>query len=61
MLGAVVEMVDRPSVDPVREAIRETVPDGTEDLNEQAFDRGRTAVQDGELDHPAEQRQEVSP
>lgn len=43
MLGAVVELVELPRVDAIRAAIREVVPDGTEDINETAFDRGRTA------------------
>lgn len=61
MLGAVVEMVDSLPVDPVRDAVRETVPEGTEALNERAFDRGRKAVQDGELDRSAAEIQEVTP
>ena len=61
MLGAVVEMVDSLPVDPVRDAVRETVPEGTETLNERAFDRGRKAVQEGELDRSAAEIQEVTP
>lgn len=61
MLGAVAELVDTLPVEPVRDAVRETVPDGTEALNEAAFDRGRQAVDDGELDHPAEKLREVAP
>lgn len=60
MLGAVVEIVGTPPVDAVRAAIRETVPDGTETLNEEAFDRGRTAVENDELDHTAGDLQEVA-
>lgn len=59
MLGAVVEIVDSLPTEFIRDAVRETVPEGTEDLNEQAFDRGRKAVQDGELDEPAEKLREV--
>ena len=61
MLGAVVEMVDSLPVNPVRDAVRETVPEGTETLNERAFDRGRKAVQEGELDRSAAEIQEVTP
>lgn len=60
MLGAVVELVGEPPADIVKEAIRETVPDGTEDLNEEAFDRGRAAVTDDEIEYPAENLEEVA-
>jgi 2-oxoglutarate ferredoxin oxidoreductase subunit gamma len=61
MLGAVVELVGTPPAEAVRAAVRETVPDGTEDLNEGAFDRGRTAVDDEEIEHTADELQEVIP
>lgn len=60
MLGAVVELVDDLPASAVRDAIRETVPDGTQELNERAFDRGRQAVQDGELDSRTSDFTEVS-
>lgn len=41
MLGAVVGSMERPPAPAVRDAIREIVPEGTADLNEAAFDRGR--------------------
>ena len=59
MLGAVVEIVGTPSVEDVRAAVRETVPEGTEELNERAFYRGRKAVQDGELDGSSDEIEEV--
>lgn len=40
MLGVVMGMVECPDTEPVRRAIVETVPDGTADLNERAFERG---------------------
>jgi 2-oxoglutarate ferredoxin oxidoreductase subunit gamma len=40
MLGAVMDLVERPATEAVRHAIVETVPEGTEDLNERAFERG---------------------
>lgn len=55
MLGAVVEIVGTPPATAVRDAIRETVPEGTEDLNERAFDRGREAIEANEIDHTAEE------
>lgn len=61
MLGAVVELVGTPPADAVRMAIRETVPEGTEELNERAFERGRRAVEADELDHTAAELQEVLP
>ena len=61
MLGAVVEMGGTLPVEPIRDAVRETVPEGTEELNEKAFDRGRTAVQEGELDRTAAEIREVAP
>lgn len=51
LLGAVVEMVGTPSFGAVRDAVRESVPDGTEALNEEAFERGRTVVEDGDLEY----------
>lgn len=51
LLGAVVEMVGTPPSGAVRDAVRESVPDGTEALNERAFERGRTVVEDGDLDY----------
>lgn len=44
MLGAVVELMDRPSTEAVRTAVREVVPEGTEEMNERAYDRGREAL-----------------
>ncbi|MFB6069951.1 MAG: 2-oxoacid:acceptor oxidoreductase family protein [Halanaeroarchaeum sp.] len=44
MLGAVVELMDQPSVDAVRNTVRDVVPEGTEEMNERAFDRGREAL-----------------
>ena len=44
MLGAVVALVGAPPADAVRSAVLETVPDGTEELNEAAFDRGTDAI-----------------
>lgn len=61
MLGAVVEIVGTPPVDAVKDAIRETVPDGTEDLNEEAFERGRTAVAEDEIEHTVDELREVIP
>lgn len=46
MLGAVVELLGDPPVEAVRSAVRSTVPAGTEELNESAFDRGREARAD---------------
>lgn len=40
MLGAVIDLVQIPPADAVKGAIRDVVPEGTGDLNEQAFDRG---------------------
>jgi 2-oxoglutarate ferredoxin oxidoreductase subunit gamma len=59
MLGAVVGLAGLPPVEDVRDAVRETVPEGTEDLNLRAFDRGRTALEEGELDHDTEDLLEV--
>lgn len=59
MLGTVVEIVRTPPVDAVRDAIRETVPDGTVETNERAFERGRTAVENDEIQHSAEELQEA--
>lgn len=59
MLGAVAEIVGVPPVDTVREAVHHTVPDGTEELNERAFDRGREAVKDGEFGESVEDLREV--
>ena len=58
-LGAVVELLGTPPADAVRAAIRETVPDGTEDLNERAFERGQAVVADDELDYLGEEAREV--
>lgn len=49
-LGAVVELVGTPPVEAVRSAVRQTVPEGTEELNERAFDRGRSAVTNDDID-----------
>lgn len=49
MLGTVVELADRPPVEGVRDAVRETVPAGTEEVNERAFDRGREALVEGDV------------
>ena len=46
MLGATVELAGVVPVEDVRNAIRDIVPDGTERLNERAFDRGRSAIDD---------------
>lgn len=40
MLGVVTTLVDRPEPEAVRRAVVETVPEGTEELNERAFERG---------------------
>ena len=48
MLGATVEATDFVPAETVREAIRDIVPDGTEALNERAFDRGRRELDDPE-------------
>jgi 2-oxoglutarate ferredoxin oxidoreductase subunit gamma len=61
MLGAIVELVGSPPFEAVRDAVRETVPDGTEDLNEHAFERGRTAVDADELQYTADNTQEAMP
>ena len=58
-LGAVVELVGTPPAEAVGAAIRETVPDGTEDLNERAFERGQAVVADDELDYLGERPREV--
>lgn len=42
MLGAVVDLVGVPPVEAVEAAVRDVVPEGTEDLNERAFERGTT-------------------
>ena len=44
MLGAVVTLAGTPSVEAVREAVLEVVPDGTEELNGAAFERGTAAL-----------------
>ena len=44
MLGATVELSEVVEPSAVKEAIFDIVPDGTEDLNEAAFDRGRKAL-----------------
>jgi 2-oxoglutarate ferredoxin oxidoreductase subunit gamma len=44
MLGTVVGMVGVPPVEAVEGAVREVVPEGTEDLNERAFERGTTLM-----------------
>jgi 2-oxoglutarate ferredoxin oxidoreductase subunit gamma len=49
MLGAVVAAIDRPPATAVRDAIRAVVPEGTGDLNESAFDRGRELAAAGEV------------
>jgi 2-oxoglutarate ferredoxin oxidoreductase subunit gamma len=49
MLGTVVELADRLPVEAVRDAVRETVPAGTEEVNERAFDRGREALVEGDV------------
>lgn len=43
MLGAVVSIIGTPPKDAVRTAVTDVVPQGTEELNVQAFDRGTTA------------------
>ena len=45
MLGAVVALAGTPPADAVRRALVEVVPDGTEELNEAAFERGTTALE----------------
>jgi len=45
MLGAVVGLAGTPPVDAVAAAVLETVPAGTEELNERAFERGLTALE----------------
>lgn len=59
MLGAVVEIVGTPPMDAVKDSIRESVPDGTEDVNEEAFERGRTAVQGEQIEHSIDELREV--
>lgn len=59
MLGAVVELVGTPPADAVRDAVRETVPAGTTDENERAFERGRLAVEDGEIHYSVDDIQEA--
>lgn len=44
MLGAVMAVVEHPPVTAVEQAVREVVPDGTESLNEEAFERGLLAL-----------------
>lgn len=46
MLGAMVALSGVVPTADVRAAIREIVPDGTEQLNERAFDRGRNTIDD---------------
>lgn len=58
-VGAVVELVGTPPVDAARDAVRETVPEGTEDLNESAFERGRTAVLEDDIEHIGDEPTEV--
>lgn len=48
MLGATVEVTDIVPAETVREAVRDIVPEGTETLNERAFDRGRQELDDPE-------------
>lgn len=45
MLGAVVDLVETPPLDVVRQTIRTVVPEGTGDLNEAAFERGTTVLE----------------
>jgi 2-oxoglutarate ferredoxin oxidoreductase subunit gamma len=59
MLGAIVELAGIPPAEAVRDAVRATVPEGTEDLNETAFDRGREALAAGEGSHDAAEVREV--
>lgn len=49
MLGAVMNLVDRPDVEAVRQAIVETVPEGTEELNERAFEKGVSGLDTHEV------------
>lgn len=48
MLGAVIDLVGVPTPAAVRSAVRETVPEGTEELNLAAFDRGAALETDHE-------------
>lgn len=59
LLGAVVEIVGLPPADAVRQSVRETVPPGTEDLNEEAFDRGRQIVTGDEIVYASADSPEV--
>lgn len=58
MLGAVMRLVSFVPEAAVRSAVRETVPSGTEELNEEAFDRGRTLADELDNDH---ETMEVTP
>jgi 2-oxoglutarate ferredoxin oxidoreductase subunit gamma len=49
MLGAVMDLVQRPDIDAVKGAIVETVPDGTEELNERAFEKGASGLETAEV------------
>ncbi|MFB6268198.1 MAG: 2-oxoacid:acceptor oxidoreductase family protein [Halodesulfurarchaeum sp.] len=44
MLGAVNSLIGTPPEDAVREAILDIVPEGTEEMNTEAFERGLTAL-----------------
>ncbi len=46
MLGATVDLAGIPNTNTVREAIRETVPEGTENLNIEAFESGLNLLDD---------------
>ena len=59
MLGAVAELVGTPDPDTVKEAVRANVPEGTEDLNERAFQKGREALDEAEIETTAGQLTEV--
>ena len=44
MLGAFESLVGKPPEDALRKALLEVVPEGTEEMNEEAFERGLTAL-----------------
>ncbi|MEF8830488.1 MAG: 2-oxoacid:acceptor oxidoreductase family protein [Halobacteriales archaeon] len=46
MLGTLTTLVDVPPAEVVRDAIRDVVPAGTEGMNETAFDRGRSVLEE---------------
>ncbi|MEF8776105.1 MAG: 2-oxoacid:acceptor oxidoreductase family protein [Haloarculaceae archaeon] len=60
LLGTVVELAGTPPLEAVRDAVTETVPAGTEALNERAFARGREVFSAGDVTGDVAELQEVS-